>query len=74
MLVATLGILPSVAVADDGLPVFESCGNSTMEGWVLGGSAVLTSGGVDPAGEGWLRLTGIGNDEFGYAYYDYAFP
>ena len=73
LLIATaFGILPGVANAD-GLPVFESCKNETMPGWVLGGSAVLTSGNPDPDGEGWLRLTGIGDNEFGYAYYDTEF-
>ena len=73
LLIATaFSILPGAAAAD-GLPVFESCMDDTMTGWVLGGSAVLTSGGADPDGQGWLRLTGVGNDEFGYAYYDTDF-
>ena len=72
LIAIAFGILPGVAVAD-GLPVFEACMDDTMPGWVLGGSTVLTSGGVDPAGQGWLRLTGIGNNEFGYAYYDTDF-
>lgn len=47
---------------------------ATAPGWVVGGSAYLTAGaGVDPAGNGWLRLTEPVNDTAGFAYYDSAF-
>ena len=50
-------------------------GNASAPGWILGGSAILTSGGVDLAGSGWLRLTDDGpNAEVGSAYLDTAFP
>ena len=48
---------------------------STAPGWVLGGNTytpVLTSGGVDPANNGWLRLTDNVNARATYAYYDTA--
>jgi uncharacterized protein DUF11/OmpA family protein len=36
-------------------------------GWTLSGSASLTAPSIDPAGQGWLRLTDTGNDELGLA-------
>ena len=42
-------------------------------GWVLGGDALLTAGTLDPADDGWLRLTDEDDFENGYAYYDQAF-
>ncbi len=49
--------------------------NSTAPGWVLGGNGftpTLTSGGLDAAGDGWLRLTDNANNRATYAYYDTA--
>ena len=43
-------------------------------GWVLGGTASLTSGTVDPAGNGWLRLTTNKLNQAGYAYYNAPIP
>ena len=52
----------------------ESFTGPTAPGWVLGGTAVLTSSNPDPAGQGWLRLTQrTTNDQFGYAYYNVPF-
>lgn len=48
---------------------------STAPGWVLGGNSytpVLTSGGIDPVDDGWLRLTDNANNRATYAYYDTA--
>lgn len=59
-----------------GQVVTETFKNSTAAGWVFSGTgytANLTSGGADPSGNGWLRLTGIGNYQVGSAYYDTAF-
>ena len=41
--------------------------NTTAPGWTLLGTALLTAPSIDPAGQGWLRLTDIGNDEEGQA-------
>lgn len=40
---------------------------TTAPGWTLSGSAFLTAPSIDPAGQGWLRLTDTGNDEQGQA-------
>ncbi len=47
--------------------------DSTAPGWVFGGTGYtpnLTSGGIDPNGDGWLRLTDNGQNRATYAYYD----
>ncbi len=53
----------------------NSVGNSNI---ILGGkdghNAYLTSGNVDPAGEGWLRLTEAETNRAGYAYLNSTFP
>ena len=55
-------------------PISESFRNDTATGWVLMGSAYLTSGvPPDPAGDGWLRLTSAGGSQAGSAIYDTAF-
>src|SRR5580692_2003432 len=45
--------------------------NSTLDaGWQIGGTGytpVLTSGGIDPAGQGWLQLTSSAGNEATYA-------
>ena len=53
------------------LPFEESFKNSTAPGMVFGGNplpAILTSGGDDPAGDGFLRLTNNDNNQTGFAY------
>ena len=54
----------------------ENFKGSSANGIVLGGSptASLTSGGVDPVNQGYLRLTTDVGDQRGYAYIDKAFP
>lgn len=53
----------------------ETFKNSTISsGVTLGGSAQLTSGVIDPQGEGWLRLTGSVNNQAGFAVINQAFP
>lgn len=64
--------LASPALAQ--FPITQSFTGSTATGWVLGDSAALTSGGADPAGAGYLRLTSNAGSQKGYAYYDVAFP
>jgi hypothetical protein len=46
----------------------------TATDWQLGGTAVLTSGNGDTAGNGWLRLTSALTYQAGYAYYKTAIP
>lgn len=54
----------------------ENFKGSTANGIVLGGTpkASLTSGGLDPVNQGFLRLTTDVGDQRGYAYIDKAFP
>lgn len=47
----------------------NSAGNVT-----LGGAAKLTSGTIDPAGQGWLRLTEDVNNQVGYGFVNQGFP
>src|SRR5690242_6461700 len=48
--------------------------NTITNGITLGGSASLTSGASDPAGQGWLRLTGSTNNQAGFAVIEKPFP
>lgn len=70
VLAALLAGAPRAAAA---LPVKESFRNATAANLVFGGHAVLTAGADDPDGNGWLRLTSSGPQQFGYAYIDEAF-
>ena len=60
--------------ADGTFPLIETFSGSTAPNWVLGGSAVLTSGVYDPANQGWLRLTSTTGYQAGYAYYNSPIP
>ena len=40
----------------------------------LGADATLSARGVDPEGDGWLRLTSAANDQRGYMYIDKNLP
>jgi uncharacterized repeat protein (TIGR01451 family) len=52
----------------------EPMTGATAPGWVIGGSAYLTaSTGVDPVGDGWLRITDLGGNEAGYGYLNSSF-
>jgi len=56
--------------------VTETFMNSTAPGWNFAGvnyTPTLTSGGADPSGQGWLRMTSLGNDQATSAYYNTAF-
>ena len=53
--------------------VSEDFRNSSAPGWNLYGNALLTGGGIDPAGDGWLRLTSNVNYQAGSAIYNTAF-
>ena len=45
----------------------EGFTGTTAPGWTLTGNALLTAPSIDPAGQGWLRLTDTGNNEIGLA-------
>ena len=52
---------------------FDFTGSELPENWQIGKSAHLTAdSATDPEGDGWLRLTGNGSYELGYAVYDQA--
>ena len=56
-------------------PYTESFQNATASNMVIAGSAKLTaSSGIDPAGQGYLRLTDNHTMNVGYAYCQQAFP
>lgn len=63
-------LLVWMSAAAQALTITESFMNNTAPGWVLGGSTVLTSGGADPAGNGYMRLTPATTNQAGYAYYN----
>ncbi len=74
-MLAALFVIPS-GIALRGQVVTETFMNSTAPGWNFSGvnyTPTLTSGGADPSGQGWLRLTSLGNDQATSAYYDTAF-
>jgi fibronectin-binding autotransporter adhesin len=56
--------------------VVESFQGNTAPGWTFSGvnfTPTLTSGGVDPSGSGWLRLTSTGTSQATAAHYSTAF-
>jgi len=59
-----------LALPAQALTITQSFMNSTAPGWVFGGSTLLTSGGADPVGNGYLRLTPATTNQAGYAYYN----
>ncbi len=68
-------ILPlfSICVAHAAV-INEPMTNATAPSWVIGGSAFLTaSSGLDPNGNGWLRLTDLNTNQAGFAYLDSGF-
>jgi len=50
----------------------ETFFNTNAPGWILGGGALLTANGIDPPGQGWLRLTDDSDNQSGFAYFDTA--
>lgn len=54
--------------------ITENFKGSSATGITIGGDAVLTSGGVDPANNGWLRLTPAALTKAGFAYINQSFP
>lgn len=66
-------LVPALAGAQ---VVTETFRDATAAGWVFAGTGYtpnLTSGGADPAGDGWLRLTSPGTNQATSAYYNTAF-
>ena len=68
LMIALLPVVPAAA-----LTITQNFMSNSAPGWVLGGSATLTSGGADPAGQGWLRLTPATTNQAGFAYYNTAY-
>jgi len=59
------------------LPYIESFKNTSAEGMIFGGTpngALLTGGGIDANGQGYLRLTTNTNNQTGFARNTTAFP
>lgn len=54
-------------------PVAEAFRDTTAPAWTLLGSAHLTAGNADPAGQGWLQLTGASGAQTGEAVSNQAF-
>ncbi|WP_293915373.1 hypothetical protein, partial [Deinococcus sp.] len=68
----TLGSLASAAA----FPINETFKTNSSANFTLGGTpnpAILTAGGVDPATDGWLRLTNNTGNQTGYAFYNPTF-
>ncbi len=69
--VLSVGARPAVASS---ILLNESFTGTTAPGWKMTGPAKLTAGTVDTPGNGWLRLTGNGANQAGFAYMDDALP
>lgn len=67
---------PAVGQVQSGFkfPVAMTFKDASAPGWVLGGTAKLTSGVADPENDGWLRLTENNFNQAGYAYYNAPIP
>lgn len=52
----------------------ESLRGNSANSLTIGGTAVLTSGTVDPLNDGWLRLTPDQMEKVGWAYVNQSFP
>ena len=76
LLLCLLGALcPQATVSAQGaFPLNVTFKDASAPGWVLGGTAILTSNNADPAGNGWLRLTDNTTYKAGYAYYNTPIP
>ncbi|MFI5180338.1 MAG: hypothetical protein ACHQPI_02985 [Thermoanaerobaculia bacterium] len=68
-----LALTVGLATSASAVGISQTFRNSTAPGWNLVGTAVLTSGGVDPAGVGWLRLTSNAGNQAGTAIYNTPF-
>jgi hypothetical protein len=73
VLVSLIAARPAHAAV---FPINEPFTETTLPApWVSGGSAQMTGDGtIDPIGQGWLRLTSATANQFGYVYYNTAFP
>jgi len=73
MLALLVSLVFQVTPAYAASGIDEDFRNATAPNWTLQGTAALTAGGVDPAGDGWLRLTSNAGDQAGSAIYNNAF-
>jgi hypothetical protein len=71
IVIASMGMLSSATA----FTIFTPFTGTSVSGWTINGGATLTAAtGVDPAGQGWLRLTENQQDQSATATYDTAFP
>jgi hypothetical protein len=68
-----VALLFAQAASAQVFPLIESFRNTNSGDWTLTGNASFTSGGSDPVGEGWLRLTSSNIQEAGSAVFNTAF-
>src|SRR5512132_4353356 len=67
-LVLLLAAIPDSSFGSS-LFLAERFRGATANNWILTGDAQLTgNGSVDPAGQGWLRLTSAAENQAGFAY------
>ncbi|HVI46268.1 MAG TPA: hypothetical protein VM802_15440, partial [Chitinophaga sp.] len=69
-----IGLMLMVSPAHAQFTITENFKSSSAGNVTLGGSAKLTSGTIDPVGDGWLRLTEDKNNDVGYAFVNQGFP
>lgn len=68
-------VFAQAAPARGQFPITEDFQGTTAPGWVLGANAQLTAAaGIDPDGQGWLRLTPASSNRRGFAYFDTPLP
>jgi uncharacterized repeat protein (TIGR01451 family) len=63
----TLSLLAHFSPAVAQFKLREGFTGPAAPGWTLTGNTLLTAPSIDPAGQGWLRLTDTGNNEKGLA-------
>ena len=74
ILIAILTLAISLASPGQAALLDQPMTGSSAPGWVIGGAAYLTaSTGIDPPGDGWLRLTEPTANQSGFAMYDNSF-
>lgn len=73
LLVTLSLLLLSASSAWAQFPRVESFKNNSATGFTVGGSAILTGGGLDPNGAGYLRLTSAETNQSGYIVDNTAF-
>lgn len=71
--------LLTIAMANDAsawsaLEESFNASNTSDARWIISGDAALTSGTIDPVGDGWLRLTSAVSRQRGVAYFNAPIP